>query len=154
MRPRAKGKPRAVDADGRAGRRGARRPTDPRPPADRPARSDRPPNACRPTACRPTREDRVGDVRIRSSLVARSFLARSSLAARCARRGAERSGSPAGAPRGEAPHTPAALMGDRWWVRKDPPRYMALMAALGGSADGGLQTLTDYLVLLICIFWE
>ena len=68
--------------------------------------TDRPPRADRPN-----REGRPSDHRARSALVARSLLARSSLAARCARRGAERSDSPAGAARGEAPHTPSGLMG-------------------------------------------
>ena len=100
----------------------AARPTDRLPTNERGARADRPPadrNAMaarvrtdRPPADQRTRrEGRTADLRPRCSLVPRSLRARSSLAARCARRGAERSDSPEGAARGEAPHTPSGLMG-------------------------------------------
>ena len=82
-----------------------------RPPADRNARAARGPTDRPPADQRTRREGRTADLRPRCSLVPRSFLARSSLAARCARRGAERSESPEGAARGEAPHTPSGLMG-------------------------------------------
>ena len=93
------------------GRCGWARRAAPRDTTDRPPRSDRPNRPSRPRADRPNREGRPSDHRARSALVARSLLARSSLAARCARRGAERSDSPEGAARGEAPHTPSGLMG-------------------------------------------
>ena len=122
VRTRANGRTPAGAADGRAGPSGPTRPTACLPTNERGARADRPPadrNAMaarvrtdRPPADQRTRrEGRTADLRPRCSLVARSLLARSSLAARCARRGAERSESPAGAARGEAPHTPSGLMG-------------------------------------------
>ena len=108
----------AGGADGRAGPSGPNRPTDCRPPADRNARAARG-RTDRPTADqRPNREGRTSDHRARCALVARSLLARSSLAARCARSGAERSDSPEGAARGEAPHTPSGLMGPTAWAER------------------------------------
>ena len=111
VRTRANGPTPAGGADGRAGPSGPTRPTACRPQREGRARPHRP-TACRPPADQRTRrEGRTADLRPRCSLVPRSLLARSSLAARCARRGAERSESPAGAARGEAPHTPSGLMG-------------------------------------------
>ena len=115
----------------------------------RAARPDRPTAERRPTERPDPTEGRTADLPTRCSLVPRSLLARSSLAARCARRGAQRSGSPAGAPRGEAPHTPAGLMGGPGaklrillrgsWVafpgkKNSPPRIAALVGLLGGLA--------------------
>ena len=133
VRTRANGRTPAGGADGRAGPSGPTRPTACRPQREGRARPHRPTD-CRPPADQRTgREGRTADLRPRCSLVPRSLLARSSLAARCARRGAERSESPAGAARGEAPHTPSGLMGRTaradGGVQKNLPRCKALVAS-------------------------
>ena len=120
-RPPAAQRPHRVRPDprGRSGWTAQGRADRPdRPPADRNARAARVRTDRPPTDRRPTNERGARAERPTCDPDARSFLARSSLAARCARRGAERSESPEGAARGEAPHTPSGLMGRTAWAER------------------------------------